>query len=180
MDKVKRCLKIHGLMTLDEMNLLYAVARKAPKKGEIIELGTFNGRATAVLCSAVRHDRVVSIDSYIMQHNGESNIYIAVDNLNELRYNPVLIESRSTEIPEYVNEVALLLIDTDHRDVALKEELKAWIPLTFKGSLLVLHDYNDKRYPTMRPYIDRYFGDDTKWEFIDLVGSLIVFRRIYD
>lgn len=145
---------IPGLTTQAELEALYAWAKEATAPGAIVELGTFRGRATAALCYAVGDNRIISVDTYQMQHHGEAGLDMARKNLRQCGFAPSLYAVSSTDkrlfaFLEIATEVsiALLFIDTDHRRAHLEQELDLWLPYLAQGGILALHDTDNPRWP---------------------------------
>tara|TARA_R110000803_G_scaffold22351_4_gene55758 strand:+ start:1464 stop:1991 length:528 start_codon:yes stop_codon:yes gene_type:complete len=167
-------LAINGLVREAELEYLWELAKQAPKEGVVVELGTFNGRSAAVLCDAVGPERVVTIDSWIMQHHGKNNTDIVEENLSKI--NPILPDIRTsytTVLPEDINEVAFLFIDSDHSSFVLQREYRAWNKALIEGAIVAIHDYGVERYGDYTSKIDELFSGAEK---IGIIDTLIGFK----
>lgn len=176
MSQTEPWLSLPGLTSPEELEFLQRLAHSASRlPGWIVELGTFCGRATAAVCSVVDPARVLSIDSYVMQHHGPASLPATRLALHQLGLEPRLLQQQSHQVPEDVLEVAMLLVDTDHRAEPLRRELSAWLPLLAPGGIVCLHDYGCRKWPEVTAVVDRTFRT-ADWQLLGLERKLIAFR----
>ena len=192
---IVEAIKLPGRCMYPELIFLHQLALVAPPGLPIVELGTFQGRTTAPLCAAAKQigSEVVTIDNYAQDpaftdwpkgyeedpecgKTPEEYAELTRRNLAKLGYRPRIIIGDSATVPEGIEEVGLLFIDSEHTPEKFKEECDAWLPLMKKGSILVCHDYAQPTWPKMTPAIDGRITRD-KWEKLGLVIWLIGFRR---
>jgi len=156
----------------DEYELLQRCTEMAPT-GQYIELGAYFGASTAVIADTAnkRGLPMISID-----RNPRVEV---IDNLKGAGIDPLprIVKGQSHIVPDGVNSVAFLFIDTKHDARTLTGELDAWLPLLVPGGIVALHDYWSERFPEMVPTIDRRLGDHPAFEQVDLVRHMIAFRR---
>ncbi len=107
--------------------LLYSLAR-----GNVVELGTRTGVSTAALLAGVEAHggRVTSIDILDC-----SSLYA-----DHPSWAFIQSDSRSTELPDRVGAVDLLLIDSEHVVDVTAAELALWGPHMKPGGTILLHD----------------------------------------
>ena len=163
------------LMSQTDTLLLYRYARRAPTQGWIVDLGTYMGGSAAVLCAACGDGRVVTIDNYTA--SPVTSVEITQANLQAAGLCPRVVEGDSRIIPSGIEQVALLCIDTVHSSWFLDQELDAWLPLLLPKGIVAIHDYGDKRFPTMREAVDARFGGD-EWKGMAQGGLLVIFERM--
>lgn len=174
-------LRIPGQTGPSELELLWGAARQAPRGKRIVELGTFKGRSAALLWAAGRTTgaELTTIDrySYESPELGGSDPVRVANNLQAVGVDPLphIVEGESDVVPQYVEDVGMLFVDSDHRPEALQRELAVWEPILADGAVVALHDYAwEDRFPGMTAFIDAYFAD---WERIGAVGHMVAFRR---
>ena len=169
-------MSIKGLITREELAFLMAVASVAPCDGSVVELGVFNGRSAAGLCLAVGDHRVVAIDDWSLQHCGPNSAELATKNLEWLGLTPRIITGPSNKIPQYVDKVAVLVIDSTHDASVLKEEIEVWFPKLVCGGIIVFHDYGNDKFPDIKKLVDQNF---VAWvPRVGSAGKMIAFRKI--
>jgi len=176
---VERFDDIKGLTSNAELVFLHDVAKSAPAEGKIVELGTFNGKATATLCEAVGDRRVVTIDNWVMKHHGDNGVGLVKHNLATHGFSPKIISGSSTTVPKelrYAYSVAMLFVDTDHVPQQWIREMNAWLPYLQHDGVVAAHDYNDDRYQGFTSQIDLTFMG---WEKLGIVEHMIAARRNY-
>lgn len=171
---------INGLCTGEELIYLQELCRGLPI-GKILEIGTFNGQATAALCEAVGDARVVSVDDYHMKHHGENSLEFSKCNLQRLDMAPTLLAERSPLSAEllrlHCSKIALLFLDGHHHPKTVHEELHAYTPYVEPLGVVALHDYERSQYPGYTETIDEFFSTSQDWEHIGIVQSLVAFRK---
>lgn len=167
---------IEGLGTQDGVASLIGYAKEAPPEGLVVELGVYRGRCTAALCWICGDKRVLAIDNWSMNSYGGGDEMIAVRNLASLGFNPRVHTGVSHVVPDGVDEVGLLVIDSDHTGPTLSRELDVWMPLLRSDAVVVLDDVNARRFPTMFEVVQQRF-QAPEWEKLGEVDDLVGFKR---
>lgn len=168
---------IPGLTTVGELEFMQdCAARVVDEAGWFVELGTFKGRATAALCQEVGDSRVVTIDSYVMQHHGDNSLRRSTENLERIGFRPRLLEQPSHLVPEFVDQVVFLLIDTDHREQPLRRELEAWLPKMASKGVVCLHDYGCQKWPDVTKVADAVFRP-WDWQLLGVLRKMVGYQR---
>jgi predicted O-methyltransferase YrrM len=185
---------IKGLITREELVFLHQICQEIPKRGEVLEIGTFNGRSIAALCAAAGCKRVTSIDNYVMHHHGTNNVELTRSNLMKLGMTPLLMVRDSPLDDEFIKHslynIAMLFLDGHHHPETVTKELKAYTCKMPVGSIVAIHAYDCDGYPGYSDAIDDFFVAaavstsrrgkvkyHTDWEHIGIENSLIAFRR---
>lgn len=142
---------VEGLLEAREGLCLYVLARRAAARGDVIEIGSWRGRSTWYLATALEDagspHRVVAIDPHL---EGTRD-----DFLRALRETG--IESRVEAhaafsydvVAGYDRTPALLWIDGDHSYGGVKRDFDDWFPKLAVGGFVAFHDtVNQWRGPT--------------------------------
>jgi predicted O-methyltransferase YrrM len=78
----------------------------------------------------------------------------------------------------FKNEIGLLFIDGDHREKAVKKDLK-WVSLVRKGGIIICHDYETVKILGPKLAIDDFNEqNEGVLKQISLIGNLIVFKKL--
>jgi len=196
-DFATMAMDIPGRCRLMELIQLCEWALVAPPKLPIVELGTFQGRSTAMLCLAARQidSAVVTIDNYTVDpvftggreplpgepgphRPPEEYAELTRQNLARLGFCARIVIGDSVIIPEGIEEVGMLFIDSAHTAERFNAECDAWLPLMGKGSILACHDYKSTRWPEITPIIDQRFrGQMREWKCWGWTMTLIGFCK---
>jgi predicted O-methyltransferase YrrM len=188
--------EIPGMVTLRRGMYLYWLAYSCSVPGDIVEIGAWQGRATAFLAQACEDadSGVVHVVDTFGGNPGKEGLY-AVEGVDDLeagfRSNMEMVglshrvevyphrsDSAIAEIRTKVESVRMVCIDGDHSFDAVSADLAAYGPLLAPGSLLVLDDYS-ARFPGVvdaaNAYLEQNASEFTK-PVIDS-GLLVVRRR---
>lgn len=145
-----------GMVSFDEFRLLYELARGV-RQGAIVEVGSYRGRSTVAL-------GLGSLD-------GHRAPVFAIDPHEEFtgvlggRFGPedraafyrAMLETGCDRVVRLVNlasevvasgfdrKVALLFVDGDHRDEAVRRDFHAWLPHLESGAFVAFDDSLDPK-----------------------------------
>jgi len=183
-----------------ELAFLHQLALMAPPGLPMIELGTFQGRTAAMLCAVAQEtgSEVITIDNYV--HDGAfTGHYKALDNdpdygkrpqeyaeltrknLTSLGFEARVVIGDSSIVPEGIEEIGFLFIDSEHTAYRFKRECDAWLPLMVTGGILACHDYEQPQWTEMTPAInERIRSKPEQWEYLGLVNWLVGFRKLQE
>ncbi len=169
---------IYSLTTDIERSKLYELASKAPDNGVILEIGTLYGGTTAVLASAQREARVITIDNYSWHPEGypKTSPELAEKNLEEQNIGNVeIIVGDSRKVGrKWETAIDLLWIDGGHSFDYVYSDLYLFGPLS---NVIALHDYNNPAWPTIKQAVDIFVKKFTYWYLDEVVGMVAVLRR---
>ena len=192
---IVEAMTIPGRCLAPELIFLNQMARVAPWGKPIVELGTFQGRTAAPLCEAAKEleAEVITIDNYVHDpafiawpkgyeddpdcgKEPEEYAELTRQNLARLGFHPRVVVGDSAIVPEGIEEVGMLVIDSAHNAERFNAECDAWLPLMGMGSILACHDYSQPAWPEMTPAIDERITAD-EWEELGLVIWMKGFRK---
>jgi MMP 1-O-methyltransferase len=175
-----------GQMTDDEAACLYALAREAAG-GCIVEIGSFHGKSTVALALGARAGggaRVYAVDPFV-PFVGLLGGRFGPDDKTALLRNLLLagvadgvwlLHLGSTQAARAWSEpIALLWVDGDHSEAAVRADLAAWTPYVAAGGLVALHDSLDPKLGP-RAAIDELLASKA-WERVREAGTITILRR---
>lgn len=131
------------------------LARQVP--GDVVEVGSFQGRSTVVLAQALRAGgaagrTVLAIDPHQGIFNAEDgrNMMVVEPTLEALSGNLarfgvadlVLVHVGTVDDAPLPAEIALAFVDGLHDAQHVRHDAETLLPLMAPGGLLLLHDYN--------------------------------------
>lgn len=154
--------------------------------GHFVELGPWMG-ATTIAIARVANERgaeFVTVDRFTADFGLNDNVASSPEALREnlvaagIDPLPCIVEGDSSDVPESIESVGFLFIDTEHDAKTVGRELSAWLPLTVPGAVIAFHDYGwHDRYPDYTPAIDRNLKRIGEWELVGQVGYMAGFKR---
>jgi predicted O-methyltransferase YrrM len=178
--------QIDGWLSQGEGELLYRLARDAPRIYAIVEIGAWKGKSTVWLARGSKDgpkNRVYSIDphagSEAHRSEGEANTYATfVANLRKARVWDVvfpLVTTSEEAAKSWQEGVGLLWIDGSHQYEDVRRDLECWMRHLVVGGVVALHDC-DKPGPAraIQECLNRSHGFAT----VGLVDSIVVGRRL--
>ena len=169
-----RMQQIEGWLDEDEADLLIASAAMAiarlARPHALVEVGSYCGRSTVVLGSAVKalspDGRLYAIDP----HQGQvgafgQGVYFAPPTLEKLKRNlagvgltemVTIIPKHSWEVewgPSTTGSISFLFIDGLHDYANVARDFRHFAPLLRAGAYVAFHDYGDD-YPDVAAFVD--------------------------
>lgn len=151
-------LSIPGMITPDSGKYLYALCYMQELKGDVVEIGSWQGRSTIFLASAVnesKNGRFYAIDHF-GGNVGKEEHYVVNGSLNGLKESfeenisrfklskvVNLLNMPNTDAFEIIknNTIRFLFIDGDHTKSGVKKDIELFFPRLVKGSIIVFDDY---------------------------------------
>lgn len=158
---------VKGWLSEEEAGILYEYALEAPIP-RILELGSFVGKSSIVLASAIkkRDGVLVCIDffwknfRYVTPDTEEiipdvlESFWSNIRERNLENYVMTLRGNHNTIIPTLRGEFGMIFIDGGHTiENTLSVALDSWERLG-KGGYLVFHDYNNTTWPDVKICVD--------------------------
>jgi predicted O-methyltransferase YrrM len=117
----------------------------------VVELGTNDGRTARHLARyCPRIARLVAVDVRPPPAG-------AFEGLERVEVLQGLSDESATRFKDA--SVDLVFIDADHSAEWVERDLRAWRPKVRPGGILAGHDYGSRRYPDVKPVVDRFFRD---------------------
>ncbi len=181
-DVLYRAERLPHLCTRAEMRHLWQCAMKAPEHLPMVECGCYMGSSAVVLADAAyrRGAPLTLIDSFVYGTplHGVNSAEVVRSNLAR-SYVPVmprLVQGKSVDVPDGLDQVGFLHVDTEHKARVLNAELDEWLPRMAPGSVIAFHDYSFNS-PEMAPVIDKRIGENPDWECLGLVRWMICYQK---
>ena len=146
---------VSGWMTRGQSDALFAAAAEAPGHGQIVEIGSFQGRSTIVLALAAPDTaRIVAIDPHAGNDRGPQEIegYSTEAEGDHRRFLANLagagVADRVTHLRKFSDEalgdvtgaIDVLYIDGAHRYAPARADIVAWGDRVNASGKLLIHD----------------------------------------
>jgi len=154
----KMSLTIPGMITPEAGKFLYSLCYMQDLEGDVIEIGSWQGRSTTFLARAVRESG--NGNFYAIDHfggnAGKEEFYAINGSLSSLKDNfndnlsrfglidtVNLLDMVNTEACEKIKgrKIRFLFIDGDHTKDGVKKDIELFFPQLEKGSIVVFDDY---------------------------------------
>jgi len=135
--------RIKSNTAYSDLQFLFFAARDGWGKGEIVEIGAFNGKSTVALALGAKlsgREKVTSIDPHyggtekILRRNGGD---MGVDD-----YVAPKITTSEEAKSEFNSAIRLMFIDGNHEYDFIKKDIVLWKDLVIEGGIIAFHDYN--------------------------------------
>lgn len=126
-----------------EAEFLYENAVKIPKKGIIVEIGTFQGASAVVLAKTQR--QIFTIDRYEEFDDYHPTTLAEVkDKLKEFESITVLKGESESFAKIWNKPIDLIFIDGNHSYEGVKQDIENWLPHLKKKGRMMFHDYQSR------------------------------------
>lgn len=172
---------VQGWLTRDQGLLLWDAARAVGPKPTLLEIGSYQGRSTIVLASAVAEcgGRVVAVDPFVddwkfgdPRTKALFEAHISASGLDDV---VDLVEEYSTAArPTWTRRLDLLFIDGKHDVWTVRDDLR-WARHVVPGGPVLVHDCFSSVGVTLGVVGHVLSGGELRYE--GRVGSLAFFRR---
>ncbi len=189
---LERMRTIEGWLEDDEADLLLAAAASALRRADsdpIVEIGSYCGRSTVVLASAVKalasSNRVYAIDPHEgMVGSLDQGLTAGAGTLDRFQRNIAaagvadvveVIQDYSFEV-EWSGPIGMLLVDGLHDFANVARDFQHFQTFLRPGSLVAFHDYADY-YPGVMAFVDELLATGD-YRRLALAQSLIVLECI--
>ena len=150
---------IPGMISAEAAELLYSIAVVQSVEGDLLEIGSWQGKSTSYLARAAvdsKNGHMFAVDHF-MGNVGKENLYFVDKGLNlkaqfERNMNALNLHDAVTLLP-YSSENAypdlkdrlfrFLFIDGDHTLRGVKKDIELFCPLVCTGGVVVFDDFDN-------------------------------------
>jgi hypothetical protein len=152
---------IPGMITTESGKMLYTLCYLQEIKGDVVEIGSWQGRSTSFLARAVKESingKLFAIDHF--QGNiGKEQLYkVKNDDLSDLKSGFIsnmkhlglvdvinLLEMNSQEASNRIasNSIRFLFIDGDHTYNGVLKDIELFFPKLVNNAIVVFDDFSD-------------------------------------
>lgn len=169
---------IQGMISIESGRFLYCLCMMQSKQGDVVEIGSWQGRSTAFLAQAVKDSRngtLFAIDHFQGNVGKEHFYQVGKKDLSDLKGNfednmkhagvegiVNLLDMPNNKAKEQIADksIRFLFIDGDHTEDGVKRDIELFLPLLSKGSLLVFDDYS-KQFPGVVDIVNNLIGENS-------------------
>lgn len=154
---VERFEYVPGMLDWSNAGLLYLLSRTSSVRGDVVELGSWQGRSTCFLAQGCRDSGngvVHAVDHFKGNTGRESHYVVGKEDLSDLKSNfetniaraglsdrVVIHDMSSQDARSEVNgPVRLLFIDAEHTYSAVTNDISVWRDALTPGAIVVFDD----------------------------------------
>jgi len=181
---------VEGWLSIPQARRLWRAAHDAPGGGLVVEIGSFRGRSTIVLASAVASSvEVVAIDPHAgtdrgpqeiegYQHQAATDHDVFNANLERAGVRERVRHVRAFShdaLADVEGDIDVLFIDGAHRYGPARDDIVSWGTRVRSGGTMLIHDAFSSVGVTLALLTTTFTGRD--FEYVGRDGSLVEFRR---
>jgi predicted O-methyltransferase YrrM len=177
--------KIEGWLSNSEGDYLYSIAKDGPAKGVIVEIGSWEGKATiwlAIGTKQAKREKVYAID----YHRGSAEHGNSIWTYPEFKSNienanvddvvvPIVMKSQDA-VKNWDKPIRFLWIDGAHTYTSVKQDFLLWQPYLVDGGIIAFHDTTT--WPGPKKLIEEYICNSNKFKKIGFVGSITFAEKV--
>jgi SAM-dependent methyltransferase/predicted O-methyltransferase YrrM len=181
---------VEGWMTRDQARRLWDRASEVKPGGRIVEIGSYRGRSTIVLATAVDDGvEVVAVDPHAgndrgpqqwegtpEEGQGDHEVFLrnlrragVADRVRHVR------EFSEQALPHVGGEIDLLYVDGAHRYVPARNDVVRYGDLVRDGGTMLVHDSFSSVGVTLALLRERAFS--SRWRYVGRSGSMTEYRK---
>lgn len=137
---------VSGYLSPVEGKFLTWLARRAPRNGLVLEVGSYQGRSSGFLAHGLGNGaKLVCVDTWkndAMPYDEKSDVMgLFLDNMRRFAGKYEIYRGTSFEVARsWDRPIDILFIDGDHSYEGCASDLKAWLPFVRPGGWVALHD----------------------------------------
>lgn len=182
--------RVQGWMTRAQAQRLWDAAKRLPRGGRIVEIGSYHGRSAIVLSSAIEPGaRVFAIDPHGGNDRGPQQIEGEVKD-GQRDHEIFMANLRAAGVADKVEHIRkpsqdaigdipglldVVYIDGAHRYVPAKADIERWGAKVAPGGTLLIHDSFSSIGVTLALLTTLVFGKD--FRYIGRSGTMAEYRR---
>ena len=171
---------IRGWLSVDEGLLLQQLAGQVSNDAKVVEIGSFHGRSTTCLASAIRTKypkiKIYSVDPHQGVFDDSNSLTHLKRNINdrELDIEYIVEESLSAEKNWSDQNIGLLFIDALHDYDNVKADFEKWSKHVLDGGYVLFHDSVQ---PGVNELLLEILNSNNEFEPLGLRDSIFVFQK---
>ncbi len=162
---------IPGMITPESGQFLYAMCYMQDLSGDVVEIGSWQGRSTSFLARAVKcsgNGKFYAIDHFKGNVGKEHHYAVGKHDLSDLEKN-FLQNMKALELSDSVNllnmtneqaeerlrdvRIRFLFIDGDHTKAGVEKDIALFFPKLMPGSIVVFDDFS-RNFPGLVDAVD--------------------------
>lgn len=182
-DAIAYCKTIEGFLKEEQGLYLHEIAAALPDKAVIVEIGSYLGRSSCFIASALAGSRknffaVDTFENDAMREGKRDTLAIFSANTAPYSQYITVIRGRSGEVVKtFTKTIDMLFIDGDHSYEGCLSDLEAWLPLVKPEGLILFHDYYTRSPAKRVKVVVDQFCRDGKLHFVEEVKAMAVTRK---
>ncbi len=185
MQEVADVYNVAGMLTIDEVNVLYRLGQVSTGDGVIVEIGSFKGKSTIALARGAakfQKGKIYAIDPHRPQleegytEDTEAEFLANIKNAGVGDHVVPLIMTSEEANKGWHQPIRLLWIDGDHRYHAAKLDFALWEPFVVDGGIVAMHDTIRKKGPKRVLWEDVFRS--SRFQDIAIADNITAARKV--
>ena len=159
--QIQQLFSLEGHITHRQCATLFYFAYTLPGRERIVEIGSFKGKSTACMATALKlkniDDSILAVDPHINTgdnlivptYKEESSFEAFTKNISSLGLTDKVLPVKKTSEDAVVGwdqSIKLLFIDGSHKYEDVLLDLTLWEPWVKIGGIIIMHDTKPKKY----------------------------------
>lgn len=188
LDTLKAAGKIDGWLTVPEASALYELAHDST--GPIVEIGSWQGRSTAVLALASmegNYQPVYAIDPFATVMTTATGELVEASSPEKLRANldaagvnglvHIVAKTSESAVEQVPSEIDVLFVDGAHDYESAKRDLQLYAPKVRIGGRVAIHDCHEAEPGVVAAVDEVLSADPSKWRCRWRADTIVIFER---
>jgi len=146
--QAKQIAKQHGMLSVEEVDLIYECCDMLPDKAVIVNIGA--GAGTSTLAFLEKHTTCFVFEIDIEERP------LAVQNTSKYHDRLARIRGKSQIVGKnWPFLVDCVFVDGSHTNEAVQGDIDSWLPKVKLGGIILFHDYDHRNVPGLTVIVDK-------------------------
>lgn len=165
-----------GYLSYPEIDLIKAVTNKLPPNPDVLTIGAGAGTCTLAVLEERQDALYYSIDILTNERETTTNEHLRLAETPFADTGHVIRIWGDSHIvgKRWRIFLDMLIIDGDHSEFGISEDLRLWLPHVKPSGYVLIHDYGSDRWPFVKHVVDSV--PSNIWTRIDLADTMIAFQ----
>jgi hypothetical protein len=168
-----------GYLSYSEIDLIKELVNELPPNPNVLTIGAGAGTCTLAVLEERRDVLYYSVDLLTNEREVTTNEHLRLQETPWAESGHVIriwgdshIVGKRWRVP-----LDMLIIDGDHSEFGIREDLRLWVPHVVSYGYVLVHDYGgDSQWPAVKESVDDWVDSDPLYETVSVADTMYAFQ----